>query len=266
MTTSFIRYPKTSMASLAVAALGALTVTPASANDIMARVISSTPVVQQIAVPRQVCSNQTVVTQGRTGGGAVIGAVAGGAIGNAIGQGSGRTAATLIGLVGGAVLGNQIEGGSPQAQNVQQCSTQTFYENRPTAYNVVYEFQGTQYSVQTATDPGQFIRLQVTPAGAVNPSFAPPAPISQNYIQPAPVYVQPIVSAPAPVYISEPVYVPRYVAPVYYAPNYYQRPYYPNAAISLNLGYTKNIGGGHHGHHGHHGHRDYRDNGPGYRR
>ena len=37
-----------------VAAAALLTALPASAMDIMARVISSTPVVQQVAVPRQV--------------------------------------------------------------------------------------------------------------------------------------------------------------------------------------------------------------------
>ena len=101
------------------------------AADILARVISSTPVVQQVAVPRQVCNNQQVVTESqKSGGGALLGAVAGGAVGNAIGTGSGRALATVIGLVGGAVVGNNIEGANQQVQNVQQCTTQTFYENR----------------------------------------------------------------------------------------------------------------------------------------
>ena len=115
----------------------------------MGRVISSTPVVQQIAVPRQVCSNQNVTTEApKSGAGFAMGALAGGALGNAVGNGSGRAVATFIGLVGGGLLGNQIEGGGQQTQNVQQCSTQTFYENRASFYNVVYEYQGTQYTVQ----------------------------------------------------------------------------------------------------------------------
>ena len=73
------------------------------------RVLSATPVVQQTAVPRQVCNNQQVVTQGQpSGAGAVMGAIAGGAMGNAIGNGSGRALATMIGLMGGAVVGNII--------------------------------------------------------------------------------------------------------------------------------------------------------------
>ena len=126
----------------------------ASAADILARVISSTPVVQQVAVPRQVCSNQPVVVeQPKSGGGALLGAVAGGAVGNAIGNGSGRAIATMIGMGGGAVLGGSIEGSNTQVQNVQQCTTQTYYENRPSHYNVVYEYQGIQYNVQMNNMP-----------------------------------------------------------------------------------------------------------------
>jgi hypothetical protein len=56
---------------------------------------SATPIVQQVAIPRQVCTNETVYTgQRTTGGGAVLGAIAGGAAGNAVGKGSGRAAAT----------------------------------------------------------------------------------------------------------------------------------------------------------------------------
>ena len=87
------------------------------------RVISSTPVIQQVAVPRQVCNNQPVaVQQPNSGAGAVMGAIAGGALGNAIGHGGGRAAATVIGLVGGAGVGNSIEGSGSYVQNVQQCT------------------------------------------------------------------------------------------------------------------------------------------------
>ena len=156
----------------------------ASAADILARVITSTPVVQQVAVPRQVCNSQQVITETqKSGGGALLGAVAGGAVGNAIGNGSGRALATVIGLVGGAMIGDRVEGTSNQVQNIQQCNTQTFYENRASYYNVVYEYQGTQYSVQMAQDPGPYVRLQVTPVGAMNPT--PQAGFPAQQIQPA---------------------------------------------------------------------------------
>lgn len=237
------------LSALAVAGLAGATV--ASATDIMARVISSTPVVQQVAVPRQVCNMQQVVTQApKSGGGALLGAVAGGAAGNAIGSGGGRAVATMLGLFGGAILGDNIEGpGRQQVQNVQQCGTQTYYENRPSYYNVVYEYQGTQYSTQMASDPGQFVRLQVTPVGGLS---APPQPAFQGqpYQQQPQTYFQ-----PAPVeqmQVQQPVYVqPGYVQPV---SSYYQQPYYAPAVVaptglSLNLGYSRGYGGGYGGHH-----------------
>lgn len=219
------------LSALAAATAAAM---PASAMDILARVISSTPVVEQVAVPRQICNNQPVVTRGpNSGAGALLGAVAGGAAGNAIGNGGGRALATMIGLVGGAVVGNNIEGSNTQVQNVTQCTTQTYYENRPSHYNVVYEYQGTQYNTQLAQDPGPYVRLQVSPVGAVTPTAQAAAP-QQPYYQPAPVqqpvYVQPAVVA-APV-----VYTP----PTYYqpAPSYYA----PPIGLSFNLGYSRGYG------------------------
>ena len=149
-----------SLALLALSAAGT-----AQAQDEQGRVISSTPVVQQFVVPRQVCQQQVVTVPGqKSGAGALMGGIAGGAMGNAVGDGSGRALATMIGLIGGAVLGNNIEGSAPdRTETVQQCSTQNFYENRTVAYNVVYEYAGRQYSVQMPYDPGRFVRLSVTP-------------------------------------------------------------------------------------------------------
>lgn len=160
----------------------------------MGRVISSTPV-QQAGIPRQVCTTQPVVTSAsRSGAGALMGAIAGGAMGNAVGDGGGRALATVVGLVGGAILGDKVEGaGQPQAQNIQSCITQTFYENRTVGYNVVYEYAGKQYSVQMPNDPGPSVELQITPVSAV-PSQAPAATIT--YAQPV-TTVQEVYSQPA---------------------------------------------------------------------
>lgn len=218
------------VSSLAGAA--ALASLPTPAMDILARVVSSTPVVQQVAVPRQVCNNQAYITQApRSGAGALMGALAGGAAGNAIGDGGGRAAATMIGLVGGAMLGDRIEGGGPQIQNLPQCATQTFYENRVSHYNVVYEYQRTQYTAQMLNDPGLYVRLQVTPVGAMTtaPQTFQSAPPPQAYYQPA--YVQPMVAAPA--YPAYPSYYPQ----PYYAP------IYPPIGLSLNFGYSRGYGG-----------------------
>jgi uncharacterized protein YcfJ len=224
-----------------------------------ARVISSTPVMTQVAVPRQVCSNQQVQVQSqKSGAGSLMGAVAGGAIGSNIGGGDGRAVATLLGLLGGAILGDRIEGGGQtQTQNVQNCTTQTFYENRTTAYNVVYEFNGKQYSVQMPQDPGPTIRLQITPVAASVPAqpvqqYAPqtqsspdnsgyvpfesaqPVQTVTQYVQPQQVIVQQAV--PAVVYAAPQVV---YARPI--------RPYYPPIGVNLNLGWSN----GGHWHHGH---------------
>lgn len=131
----------------------------------MARVISSVAVLQQVAVPRQMCTNEIITTQGQTSGaGAVMGGVAGGAIGNQIGHGSGRAAATAIGIIGGAMLGNQIEApGTPNTQTVQRCTTQTVHETRTVGHNVTYEYAGKQYSIQMPYDPGKWLQVKVTP-------------------------------------------------------------------------------------------------------
>jgi len=169
-----------------IAGLMAMFASAAVQAQEVGKVISSTPIIQQVAVPRQVCNNQQVVTEGqKSGAGAAMGAIAGGAIGNSMGQGSGRAAATMLGLFGGAILGDKVEGGgTPEVRNVQNCSQQTFYENRTMAYNVVYEFAGKQYTVQMPQDPGPTVRLQITPmAPAANTSYSnvPPPGSAPRY-------------------------------------------------------------------------------------
>lgn len=141
----------------------------AQARQEQARVISSTPIVQKIAVPRDVCYDETVAVPGRkTGAGAIIGGIAGGAMGNAVGGGSGRALATVIGLVGGAVVGNHIEGPRhASTQVVRQCTTQTHFESRTVGYDVVYQYAGVKYKVQMPQDPGRYVNVNVTPAAPV---------------------------------------------------------------------------------------------------
>jgi len=187
------------------------------------RVISTTPIIQQVGQPRNVCTTEQVFVQPqKSGAGALLGAIAGGAMGNAIGGGAGTAAATVIGLMGGAIVGDSIEG-APMAhvQNVQRCGVQTFYENRTVAYNVLYEYAGKQYSVQMPNDPGPTIQLSVSPVG-FNVQAAP-----SN----TPVYSQ-TVSPPPPTAIV--------VSQAY--PVYERRSYYP--PISMNFGFGS-WGGGH---------------------
>jgi uncharacterized protein YcfJ len=224
--------------SAALATLGAFAVT-AQAEE-LGRVISTTPVMQQVGVPRQVCTNQQVATPtGPSGAGAIMGGIAGAAIGNGVGGGSGRAAATALGILGGAVLGNNIEGNrGTQVQNVQQCSTQTYYETRTVAYNVVYEYAGKQYSVQMPQDPGPYVRLQVTPIGGSGPTMGP----TSQAPAPAVSYSAPVISQVAYTYVQP--YVQQAVfygpSPVIYRPAYYAAPF--PGSLSLGFGF---YGGGH---------------------
>ena len=157
----------------------------------MGRVMTTTPVIQQVGVPRKVCTNEQVAVQPpKSGAGALMGAIAGGAMGNAVGGGGGKAAATVLGIFGGAIVGDRIEGApETQAQTVQHCTMQTFYENRTVAYNVAYEYAGKHYSVQMPYDPGPTIALQITP---VVSGARPASPVMQE-VNPQPVYVQPPV-------------------------------------------------------------------------
>lgn len=229
-------------AALGLASLGAV------AQEV-GTVISAVPVIQQVAVPRQVCGQPIVVEQQTSGGGGLLGAIAGGAIGSQIGGGSGRAAGVLIGTVAGAIVGNQIEANGNRAHAVPQCTTQTTYENRTVGYNVTYEYAGRQYTVQMPHDPGPTIRLQVTPVGATDPAQQQPL---QSGTPGGPVVIAPPVHSSTMV-MPAPVVVPaQMVAPTYYYPAPVYRPYAP-VAISLGFGYSR--GWGHHHHHRHRHHR-----------
>ena len=180
------------LTGLAVISSAILIALPAQAQQETARVISSTPVMQQIPVSRQVCQDEAVTRGGqKSGAGALMGTIAGGAIGNSIGEGSGKALATLAGIVGGAVLGNSIEGeAAPETQMVRRCYPQTVYESRVSSYNVVYEFGGKQYSAQMPSDPGQYVQVQITPIVPRPPAgYAPSGYPQSGYSQPG--YIQP---------------------------------------------------------------------------
>jgi len=185
--------------ALAGPRVGSTVGVPSTATTtVQARVISSTPVVAQVAVPRESCYDEVRTDAARpSGAGAIIGAIAGAALGNAVGKGSGRAVATGVGLIGGAVLGNHIEtdGKSGRTRTERRCEQQTVYENQVVAYSVVYEVGGQRYTTQLPHEPGSTLPVQLT----VSPTVVAPPPVA------APVAPVVYVPPPSPViYTSAP--------------------------------------------------------------
>jgi uncharacterized protein YcfJ len=169
----------------------------ASAEE-FGRVLSATPVVQQTATPRQICSVDKVwVPAQKSGAGAAVGAIAGGVVGSALGGGGrGNAGAALLGMVGGAIVGDRFEEASPSyVQDVQRCNVQNVMENRVVAYNVTYEFNGKQYTAQMPHDPGPTIALRLLPADTS--ATVQSAPVdTMTYVSP------PVTVYPAPYYAA----------------------------------------------------------------
>ena len=225
-----------SVLSTALLAAAGVSFAQANAGNAFGVVISSTPVVQQVTVPKQVCTTTTTYNTQPSGGGALIGAVVGGALGNQFGRGhgqDGRAVATVIGALGGGIVGNQIEAqnypGYATQHAGQSCHTQNTVENRTIAQNVLYEYAGQRFNVQMPANgdfrPGVRIALQV------QNQVAPATPVTQVYST-QPVYTHPVQTVtyvqPAPTvvyYDTYDTYRPRYIynsAP-YYAPHYAPR-------------------------------------------
>ena len=234
-------------AALGLAAFGA------SAQE-FGNVISSTPVIQQVAVPRTVC--QPGASGPTTGGGAALGGLTGAGIGSAIGAGSGNAAAIGVGAILGAIVGNNMEAQN-QRYAYPQCFTENVGENRTVGYDVVYEYRGQQYSARMPYDPGRTVQLQVgqaavqaAPGGNGAVVTAPPVQQAQAAVvapSPGPVVTaqQPQVivqQQPAQVVYAAPY--PAYPAYGYGYPYPYYRPYVP---FGVSLGFV--FGGGGHHHH-----------------
>ena len=221
--------------TLLFAALG-LAASGAAAQEV-GNVISSVPVVQQVQVPRQYCSQPMPVQPQTSGGGGLLGALIGAGIGAGIGHGGGQAAAIVAGTTLGAIVGNQVEADNQRyAQSMPVCTTETSIENRTIGYDVTYEYAGRQYTTRMPYDPGRTVNLQVSPvAQAQTPAdgavvVAPPVQSGAVVVPTAPAQV--VYQQPYPAY---PAY-PAYPYPVY-------RPYYP---VGVSLGF---VFGGHRHHH-----------------
>ena len=157
-------------------------------ND-TARVRSATPQYENVAVPRNECTNQWVTEQqpvasSRNYGGLALGGITGAVLGNQVGRGRGREAATALGAVVGALAGEQFatqnnwgsgyQQASPlQQRQVQSCRTVNEVQSRLTGYQVEYEYHGQIYSTVTRENPGRALAVRV--------SVAPVEPVGRDY-------------------------------------------------------------------------------------
>ena len=102
-----------------------------------------------------------------TVGQTVAGGIVGAAIGRQFGSGNDRDALTLIGAAAGAAVANQRAQRNQDVAyrdvTVQRCETvnERVTEQVIDGYNVTYAYQGRHYTMQTATPPGDRIRLAV---------------------------------------------------------------------------------------------------------
>ncbi len=201
--------------AIAAAAAALIGASGAASAAQYADVVSATPVMGSVAVPRQACADvERVVQPQPSGAGALIGAIAGGVLGNQFGHGFGRAAATGLGVVAGSSIGNQVEANANPPVTVagRDCRTVSQVQSRVIGYDVVYEYNGQRYTTRTANDPGPRLAIDVRPQAGY--ADAPPAYVSAPVYAGTPAYVE----APAPVYYPAPAPAYYYGAPAYYGP------------------------------------------------
>jgi uncharacterized protein YcfJ len=135
-------------------------------------VVARTPVYEEINTPRRECWTEQVGYEysapSRSYGGAVIGAIAGGILGSQVGKGTGKTVATAVGAATGAIVGDNIDNDGHRGQRTtgrpvfeERCRVVDQWERRLTGYNVVYRYQGREYTAFLPYDPGSSVRVRV---------------------------------------------------------------------------------------------------------
>jgi Predicted outer membrane lipoprotein len=142
-----------------------------------AKVVSSTPVYEQINEPRRECwteyESREVYRDGNNTGGAILGAVVGGLVGSTVGKGNGKVAAAAVGAATGAVVGDRWNdrGGSHayEERPVERCRVTDNYRQEIVGYDVTYRYNGRNYTTRLPYDPGEWLSLDVSFSVADHP-------------------------------------------------------------------------------------------------
>ncbi len=134
-------------------------------------VVARTPVYEEVNTPRRECWTEQVGYEysapSRSYGGAIIGAIAGGILGNQVGKGTGKSVATAVGAATGAIVGDNLDNDGHRYQQVsrpryeERCRVVDQWERRLAGYNVVYRYQGREYTAFLPYDPGSTVRVRV---------------------------------------------------------------------------------------------------------
>ncbi len=135
-----------------------------------AKVVSSTPVYEQISEPRRECwteyESRETYRKDNNAGGAILGAVVGGLVGSTVGKGNGKVAAAAVGAATGAVVGDRWSdrGGSYayEERPVERCRVTDNYRQEIVGYDVTYRYNGRNYTTRLPYEPGKWLSLNVS--------------------------------------------------------------------------------------------------------
>jgi uncharacterized protein YcfJ len=164
---------KGSMLGLCLLVVSGIALAQSSFESVV--VISAQPVYQltRIETPQERCVEERVVIERRnqqaSGTPIIVSTIIGGALGNAVGN---NKSSRRVGAVLGAVLGNSVgrdiarqsqSSDTREYQTVERCETVfvSHEEERLLGYDVIYQFNGQQYSVRTEQDPGSQMKVRV---------------------------------------------------------------------------------------------------------
>lgn len=135
-----------------------------------AKVVSSTPIYEQVSEPRRECrteyESREIYRNDNNTGGAILGAVVGGLVGSTVGRGNGKVAAAAVGAATGAVVGDRWNdrGGSYAQEEypVARCRVTENYRQELVGYDVTYRYNGRNFMTRLPYDPGEWLNLNVS--------------------------------------------------------------------------------------------------------
>ena len=199
---------KTVLAGAIALACGFSGAASAQAYGDVARVVSATPIVERVSIPRHDCRVEQAsgyeerrvrpaddyrrAGNDGLGAGAILGAIVGGVIGHQFGNSSGgRDHGTAAGAIVGGLIGNSVERDAeaaaprdavvertPITRELQRCQDVPDSRERIVGYDVRYEYNGREFRTRMPYDPGPEmpVNVEVRPPIARAPLGGPLPP------------------------------------------------------------------------------------------